>query len=52
MAARQVGECRALVEEDEALGRDAGGCVTPARALPLDRGLVPLGGAQRLLFCA
>jgi hypothetical protein len=52
VGACQVGEHRALVEEDEALGRDAGGRFTPVLALLLDRGFVPLGGAQRLLFCA
>ena len=48
----QVGKRRALVEEDEALGRDAGGRLTPVLALLPDLGLVPLGGAQRLRFCA
>jgi hypothetical protein len=52
VGACQGGERRALVDEDEALGRDVGGRFMPARALLLDLGLVPLGGAQRLLFCA
>jgi hypothetical protein len=52
VGARQVGARCALVDEDQALGGDVGGRVTPAPAFLFDLSLVPLGGAQRLLFCA
>jgi hypothetical protein len=50
MAAHQVGERGALVEEDEALGRDVGHGGAPAGALFGNLSALLLGGAQGLLF--
>jgi hypothetical protein len=52
MGADQVGQRRALIEEHQALRRDRGGVALPRRPGLDDRGLVLLGGAQALLFCA
>ena len=47
-----LGKRRALVEEDEALGRDAGGRLTPVLALLPDLGLVLFRAARSVFFFA
>src|SRR5512147_259607 len=50
--ADHVGQCGALVEEDEALRRDRLKRDAPILSGLGDHSLVPLGGAWGLLFCA
>ena len=50
--ADQIGQRAALIEQDEALGRDGGGLGPPSLPRLGDLGLVLLRGAQAFLFFA